>query len=61
MNCLSRMPFPRVKPEDLSSKDILMLLMDINIKIDKTNKRLENVEETISNLKTYVIAKRYLK
>ncbi len=55
------MPFPRVKPEDLSSKDILMLLMDINIKIDKTNKRIENVEETISNLKTYVIAKRYLK
>jgi hypothetical protein len=55
------MPFPRVRPEDLSSKDILMLLMDINNKVDNTNKRLDKVEETISNLKTYVIAKRYLK
>ena len=55
------MPFPRVKPEDLSSKDILMLLIDINNKVDNTNKRLDKIEETVSNLKTYVITKRYLK
>ena len=55
------MPFPIIDPADLSAKDIYLLLMDINQKCDNLNKKLEKTKNEISDIKTYLIARKYIK